>query len=214
MSRGKMSGRGGPYHHGDLAAALVAAAERVLEERGVEGFTLRECARRAGVSHAAPAHHFGDVRGLLTEVAASGFERLTQAITTAVSRERDADKRLLAGHLAYVRFALAHSALFRLMFHSCHVNRATARIGPAGDAAFATLRHAVADVRGRPFQQIRAAEAWRDPGLLGQWSLVHGLATLAMEGQFGPNPTRKSLITAIRAALNLSVATLRARRKN
>ena len=214
MRRGKTSGRGEPYHHGDLAATLIAAAERVIDERGVEGFTLRECARRAGVSHAAPAHHFGDVRGLLTEVAASGFERLTLAITTAVSRERAADKRLIAGHLAYVRFAITHPALFRLMFHSCHVNRATARIGPAGDAAFATLRQAVADVRGRAHQPIRASEAWRDPGLLGQWSLVHGLATLAMEGQFGSNPTRKSLIAAIRAALDLSVVTLAVRRKN
>jgi AcrR family transcriptional regulator len=214
MSRGKTLGRAAPYHHGDLAAALVAAAERVLEERGVEGFTLRECARRAGVSHAAPAHHFGDVRGLLTEVAASGFDRLTHAITTAVSRERVAGKRLIAGHLAYVHFALAHPALFRLMFHSSHVKRATARIGPAGDAAFATLRQAVADVRGRQQQPIRAAEAWRDPGLLGQWSLVHGLATLAMEGQFGPNPTRKSLVAAIRVALNLSVATLSDRRRS
>ena len=214
MSRGKTSGRGGPYHHGDLAAALVAAAERVLDERGVEGFTLRECARRAGVSHAAPAHHFGDVRGLLTEVAASGFERLTLAITTAVSRERGADRRLIAGHLAYVRFAVAHPALFRLMFHSSQVDRATARMRLAGDTAFATLRQAVADVRERTHQPIRAKEVWRDPGLLGQWSLVHGLATLAMEGQLGPNPTRKSVIASIRAALELSVATLSDQRRN
>jgi AcrR family transcriptional regulator len=214
MSRGKTSGRGAPYHHGDLAAALVAAAERVLEERGVEGFTLRECARRAGVSHAAPAHHFGDVRGLLAEVAASGFERLTLAITTAVSRERAASKRLIAGHLAYVRFALAHPALFRLMFHSSSVNRGAAHFQSAGASAFATLRQAVADVRGHPSQSVRAKESWLDPGLLGQWSLVHGLATLAMEGRLGPNPTRKSVIAAIRAALDLSVATLLDRRRN
>ena len=60
------------YHHGDLKEALLAAAESVLDDHGLQGFTLRECARRAGVSHAAPKHHFGDVRGVLTEVAARG----------------------------------------------------------------------------------------------------------------------------------------------
>src|SRR5882762_3071923 len=65
-----------PYHHGALREALVKAAEDVLRERGLARLTLRECARRAGVSHGAPAHHFKDVTGLLTEVAASGFESL------------------------------------------------------------------------------------------------------------------------------------------
>ena len=69
------SGQAHPYHHGDLRNALVAAAEAELAEHGIEGFTLRGCAKRAGVSHAAPAHHFGDAAGLLTAVAAAGFER-------------------------------------------------------------------------------------------------------------------------------------------
>jgi len=65
------------YHHGDRRDALLLAGEGVLAEREVKGFTLRECARRAGVSHAAPAHHFSDVRGFLSELAAVGFDRLT-----------------------------------------------------------------------------------------------------------------------------------------
>src|SRR5262245_3431916 len=66
------------YHHGDLRAALLKAAEAELAENGIEGFTLRGCARRAGVSHAAPAHHFKDVRAILTELAADGFEKLAE----------------------------------------------------------------------------------------------------------------------------------------
>jgi AcrR family transcriptional regulator len=202
-----------PYHHGDLSRALVAAAERLLAERGVEGFTLRECARRAGVSHAAPAHHFGDIGGLLTEVAASGFERLTAAIIAAKARKRDAAKRMLAGHLAYVQFALSHPALFRLMFHSKHVDRSAERIRSAGGAAFETLKEATAGVRGYGDPRIRAPEAWRDPELLEQWSLVHGLATLAIEGQFGANLTRTRLLAAARAALELGIAALDGRRR-
>ena len=69
------------YHHGDLRRALLDATEALLLESGLETFSLRECARRAGVSHGAPAHHFGDVRGLLTAFATVGFERLVQCCT-------------------------------------------------------------------------------------------------------------------------------------
>ena len=64
------------YHHGDLRRALLAAVDEIVQELGVEGLSLRECARRAGVSHGAPAHHFGDKRGMLTEYATDGFEKL------------------------------------------------------------------------------------------------------------------------------------------
>jgi AcrR family transcriptional regulator len=73
------------YHHGALREALVEAAEALIREQGLEAFTLRECARRAGVSHAAPAHHFGDARGLLTACAAAGMERLADTIDGYVS---------------------------------------------------------------------------------------------------------------------------------
>ena len=65
-----------PYHHGQLREALVASGRTLLAERGIRGFTLRECARRAGVSHGAPAHHFGDAAGMLTAYAAQGFARI------------------------------------------------------------------------------------------------------------------------------------------
>jgi AcrR family transcriptional regulator len=213
VSRKSSAKRAEPYHHGDLSRALVATAEELLAERGVEGFTLRECARRAGVSHAAPAHHFGDVGGLLTELAASGFERMTAAIVAAKARARDPEKRLLVGHLAYVEFALAHPALFRLMFHSEHVNRNAERTRSAGGAAFETLKEATAGVRGYAGPQVRAFEAWRDPELLEQWSLVHGLATLAIEGQLGPRLTHRQIMATVRAVLKLCIAALAGRNR-
>ena len=72
-----------PYHHGDLHDALLAAAERVLERDGLAGLTLRAVAREAGVSHAAPTHHFGDLSGLLSELAAIGFRRFNEAMVAA-----------------------------------------------------------------------------------------------------------------------------------
>src|SRR2546428_13116555 len=76
-----------PYHHGDLHAALLAAAERVLERDGLAGLTLRAAAREAGVSHAAPTHHFGDLTGLLSELAAIGFRRFNEAMVAARNNE-------------------------------------------------------------------------------------------------------------------------------
>lgn len=190
-SKKKSARRQGPraktYHHGDLAASLVEAAEAVLTERGVEGFTLRECARRAGVSHAAPAHHFGDARGLLTVVAAVGFERLTEAQRTARSAEHDLAKLLVATGTAYVNFALNHPAQFQVMFQSGLLDRKNDRFIQAGRAAFAIYAETYAAVRGEPASSGIAADKVSDPGVLQQWALVHGLATLAVQGQLGPN---------------------------
>ena len=106
-----------PYHHGDLRAALLVEAERILEAEGLGALTLRAAARGVGVSHAAPKNHFGDLSGLLSELAAIGFnrfsERLIRAVITAGREPRD---RARALGRAYVAFARAHPALFRLMF--------------------------------------------------------------------------------------------------
>ena len=108
-----------PYHHGDLRAALLAAAEVELAEAGIEAFSLRQVARRAGVSHAAPTHHFGDGQGLLTALAAEGYRRLlaTQAAHEARAAP-DARAQLVAAGVGYVDFAMTSPALFRLLFGS------------------------------------------------------------------------------------------------
>src|SRR5215468_8451073 len=92
------------YHHGDLHDALLKAAETVLERDGVQGLTLRAAAREAGVSHAAPTHHFGDMTGLLSELAAVGFRRFGAALREAASQRTTAHARLDAMGVAYVTF--------------------------------------------------------------------------------------------------------------
>src|SRR5215475_1526755 len=100
------------YHHGDLREALIKATDAILAERGLEGFTLREAARRAGVSPAAPAHHFGSAAGLLTEVAISGFQELTRFLRTGASKASDPEARLRHQGVSYVRFALTYPGRF------------------------------------------------------------------------------------------------------
>ena len=106
------------YHHGDLPTALRAATAQLVAEKGTSGFSLREVARRAGVSHAAPAHHFGDAEGMLTSVAAEGFEQLADALEAAGEGIDDAVERLRrAGH-AYVAVATRFPGHFAVMMQS------------------------------------------------------------------------------------------------
>jgi AcrR family transcriptional regulator len=176
------------YHHGDLRTALVEAAEAVLTERGVEGFTLRECARRAGVSHAAPAHHFKDAKGLLTEVAALGFERLTEAERNARDDESDPKNRLLGTGIGYVRFAIEHPAQFQLMFQKGLVDHSNARLAAASSAAFQVFIQAYSELYGVTFPAGMHKDT--DPSVMREWALVHGFATLVVQGQLGPAQKR------------------------
>ena len=168
------------YHHGDLRRALIAAAEVVLAERGVEGFTLRECARRAGVSHAAPAHHFGDVTGLLTALAALGFETLTAAMREAREGIEEPRERLRAIGRGYVAFAREYPERFRLAFSWHRLNHGDPALHAAGEAAFAELEMAIRLVAG-------ASEEKLEGNLLAElvhaWSLVHGFSHLILAGQ-------------------------------
>src|SRR6476620_11034493 len=107
-----------PYHHGELREALVAAGSALLEEKGLRGFTLRECARRAEVSHAAPAHHFASIDDLLAEIATRGFGELTAAMSAEARRAgSDPAARLVGQGVGYMAFAAANPMLFRLMFN-------------------------------------------------------------------------------------------------
>lgn len=171
----------GHYHHGDLKAALLAAAEDLLRERGLEGFTLRECARRAGVSHAAPAHHFGDLRGLFAEFAAVGFARLHQAMQGyRAAAGPDPVAQLHAAGRAYIDFAIANPAHFRLMFRREKLDQNNARLQSAGEGAFGELKSALALAMGQPADADLTAQQ------LAAWSTVHGYASLLLEGQLAP----------------------------
>jgi AcrR family transcriptional regulator len=171
------------YHHGALRPALLAAAVQVLEERGIDGFSLRETARRAGVSPAAPAHHFGDTPGLLTAIATSAFIALSERIEAAdaaAGPQRAA--RVRAQCLAYVQFAIENRALYDLMWRPTLFNAGDADQIAASRRAFLSLDRAV-----RGTESIAGA----DPGSVAAaqsiacWALLHGFARLALDGMFG-----------------------------
>src|ERR687885_2712367 len=121
-----MPGKRSTYHHGDLRAALIQAADEIIAEGGIEAFSLRAAAQRAGVSPAAPAHHFGSAKGLLTEVALLAFERVGRYIEAA-GHSDDVVTDMRALGLALVTFAVDHPGHFRLMFRNDLVNRSDPR---------------------------------------------------------------------------------------
>lgn len=168
----------GRYHHGDLRSALIDAGAQVLAERGLEGFSLRECARRAGVSPAAPAHHFGDARGLLTAIAARGFTEFGAALEAAQEGLTTRSIRLRAQGRAYVRFARANPAFFDLMWRSALLNQADPDLRRAADTAFATLAAAVPD----------SGQGKQNPNAVAAWALVHGYARLMLDGPLADAP--------------------------
>ena len=177
-----------PYHHGAVPDAMLAAAQRLLETEGSAGLTLRAAARAAGVSHAAPKHHFGDLTGLLSELAALGFREFAAALDAAASGQADAlpATRRAAVGAAYVRFAQARPALFLLMFRGERLDMQR----PALRAAVDRARDALAGVAARqlgidaaPQAPIGAEQGTR---MVAAWSLVHGFAMLLIDGRLDP----------------------------
>lgn len=166
------------YHHGDLRETLLRAAEEELAEKGVEGFTLRGCAKRADVSHAAPAHHFRDAGALLTALAALGFERLNRSMKDRQAQAHES--QFVAAGLGYVDFAESNPALFKLMFGSDRTNFTDAAMRARGSNAFATLVEAIVAARGG------GDPLASDDGLIdiaASWAIVHGFAHLAIAGR-------------------------------
>jgi AcrR family transcriptional regulator len=172
-----------PYHHGDLRRTLLAAAAEAITEHGPAALSLRDLARRAGVSHAAPAHHFGDKAGLLTALAAEGFTRLADEL----DRTRAAGGGVIDAGVGYVRFAVANRAHFAVMFQPELLNHHDPELIAAQSRASAALGAAVATVRDA---ERRGADT-RTAGL-SAWSIVHGFATLwlsgALPGDLGDDP--------------------------
>ena len=167
------------YHHGDLRRAIIDAAEAELTERGLDGFSLRRVSARVGVSHAAPAHHFGGVSGLIAALAERGFRRLLDCM---IAREGMApptpQEQLIASGLGYLEFAQAHPALFRLIFGLPKGPEPDADVAAAAEAAFLHLARNVAALHG--------AEPLAHPGareeVLACWTRVHGFAELMLAG--------------------------------
>jgi AcrR family transcriptional regulator len=168
------------YHHGDLRAALIGAAEEVLAETGIEAFSLRQVAKRVGVSHSAPAHHFGDAQGLLNALAAEGFRRFLAAMQARQAEaEDDPRAQVIASGLGYLDFAERAPALFRLMFASGRSKVATPELEAAGLAAFHNLTDGIARLRGvSPFEDPAAMM-----DVTACWSIIHGFSELYISGR-------------------------------
>jgi AcrR family transcriptional regulator len=168
-----------PYHHGNLKDALLNAAAALITEVGPQYFTLREVARRAGVSHNAPYRHFRDKDELLAAVAEQGFLRLTNAMNKAASRGETAlDRWTLSGH-GYIAFALRWPQHFYVMFDAVFQKPKYPEYAAAGESAFSTLLHFITDA------QAEGGLAAGDPLPLAftSWSVVHGLAKLAINNR-------------------------------
>jgi AcrR family transcriptional regulator len=171
-----------PYHHGDLRQALIEAALELVSEKDVDSVSLREVARRVGVSHTAPYRHFDDKDSLLAAIAQEGFQMLHQALAV-VSEQTSIDplKRLQDIGVAYVDFALKHSTHYRLMFSAYGTTSAQQHpeLEQSATQAFMVLVNSIK--MGQQEGVIRLDDT--EQLALAAWSMTHGLAMLLMDGQ-------------------------------
>jgi AcrR family transcriptional regulator len=188
-----------PYHHGDLRRAVLETALDMLREEKGWQFTLREVARRAGVSHAAPYKHFPDKAALLAELAMIGFDRLRESLLAAKpTKPKTLRDEIAPISRAYVAFGTDNPALYRLMFSAGEEKVAGMHLKERAlavfDLALEILRRgqAAGSIRKRPIEG--QAAAW--------WGLIHGITMLAIDGllvpeKVGATPTEAALATLV-----------------
>jgi AcrR family transcriptional regulator len=182
--RRKGAGEDSSYHHGALRDALLKAAETVLERDGLQGLTLRAVAREAGVSHAAPTHHFGDLTGLVSELAAIGFRQFDTARAAARAGAALPLEKAMAGAKAYVQYAQAHPGMYGLMFRNERLDMTRPSLHEAAEAAFSGLADAVGASRQEKIsEQVLSLE--QGAAIARAWSLVHGFTMLLLDGRLG-----------------------------
>jgi AcrR family transcriptional regulator len=202
------------YHHGDLRRALLDASLDLVGERGIGALSLREVARKAGVSHSAPYHHFADRGNLLAAIAEESFARLGEEMAAARAAAPNARARLEACGIAYVRFALESPARFRLMFRpELAAASEEEAVAKSSTPALDTLRGAITEA-----QAAGLAPAGDPmPLVLTCWSAVHGLASLCLDGPlahnhrtFGKSPERlAAVVSSTLASLMIDAAATR-----
>ncbi|GBQ32266.1 transcriptional regulator, TetR family [Acidocella aminolytica 101 = DSM 11237] len=179
-----------PYHHGDLRRALVEAALALVTEEQDWGFSLREVARRAGVSHNAPYRHFPEKRDLLAALAVAGYEALRVKLVAAAETAEGPEDELVAIGVAYVQFGAENPARYRLIFGPDLLTGGLgmpASVAEAAQAAKAVLVDVIArGVQTERFAVSQDTQAERDRVVLTAWALVHGLTMLLIDGLAGP----------------------------
>ena len=167
----------------NLRNALIQAGMDLLAEGGTAALTLRQAALRAGVSHAAPAHHFNGLPGLLTAIAARAFQTVADTLHTARDAAgQDPRARLLGTCQGYLSFAVRHSGLFQLMFVSAEVDRSDPALAPAAQQSYQILSEACHPFATHADDRLEVAV----------WSLVHGYASLGFSSPTPPGPMHQA----------------------
>jgi AcrR family transcriptional regulator len=187
------------YHHGDLKGALKAAALRLVKEKGARGFALNEASRLAGVSMGAPYRHFIDKDTLLAEVARDGNEVMGAEIRKAVAKVEGLEEKMVEAGMAYLRFAVHHSDYFAVIFQAGLKKAKYPELERSARETFATI-----------FDLSRQYEKTPELGLeraVGAWALVHGLATLELEGGIAMAVKRRPGLEHLRPLLERFVGT-------
>lgn len=187
-----------PYHHGDLRRVVIETAQDMLREDKGWQFTLREVARRAGVSHAAPYKHFPDKSALLAELATLAFNELREQIRTAIARPfRSARAEFIAAAKAYIHFGTANPSLYRLMFSADADKTVFPKLNEAGASAFAELLGIL--------ERGQSSGAFKRQPVRGQaaatWALLHGFTMLAIDGQLLPEKVGAKPVEAVLTSL-------------
>ena len=176
-----------PYHHGDLKHALIEAGVNVLAELGVERLNLREVARVAGVSHAAPYRHFVDKQALVAAIAEDGFNKLAAEINRVAAKPfANSAGKLIAAGQAYIRFALQHPDHFRIMFSSVGERVENSGLYHVSKVGFVFLTAVIE--AGQATGELRPGDSLEITKAM--WAMMHGLATLIVEEQFAPDPRK------------------------
>ena len=180
----------------DLRQRILDTSRALLDEQGAAGLSLREVARRAGVTHQAPYHHFADRESILAELVTQGFKELERRLARAHARKAEPQAMLAASGLAYVVFALDHPGVFRIMFRADLCDQARfPQAQAAGERAHAELMHLVRLVHGGADDVNLAAL---------HWAQVHGLAGLLLDGPLGQQfPSRRERLGFVRDAVAL-----------
>lgn len=165
------------YHHGNLSEVLLETAEKMIRNRGFEAFSLRGCAKEAGVAHSAPGHYFKDVSEILTEVAARAFERLAYRLNKQKNLHQNEDP-IYSVLLEYVKYAMDDPKIFYMIFHSDRIDRSTTRFQVSGDSSLKELVLSVDPDLSKRKQN--------NEKILFAWSFIHGIAMLSIDGPMSP----------------------------
>jgi AcrR family transcriptional regulator len=196
------------YHHGDLRNALLAAARALANEVGAEQLTLREVARRAGVSTAAPYHHFSDKNALIQALAIEAFASLRLTLADALSQDGDLSQKLQAIGCGYLQFAFLHQAEFQFMF-SRKLCAPDGEIDPLQDAGLAAQQDLVAFVaRAQQAGQVRSGPA--ETLTLALWSSMHGLTMIVLDSPLGKQLLWENAVAMMKSVMEVQYYGLKA----